>query len=116
MELRLSETMAEAKRHYQSYVDIRSQYNSFIEGRINQMVEHCKNNNAKDTPGMNSIKSQKAKADIIQTLKVNLEAQDEALAKEIQNQQKTYEKVSNFSLVSFHFMFSLTFRYKSNLR
>jgi len=83
MELRLSETMAEAKRHYQSYVDIRSQYNSFVEGRINQMVDHCKNNPSKDTPGMNSIKSQKAKADIIQTLKVNLEAQDEALAQEI---------------------------------
>lgn len=60
------------------------------------MVDHCKNNSSKDTPGMNSIKSQKAKADIIQQLKVNLEAQEEALTKEIQNQQKTQEKVSNF--------------------
>lgn len=44
------------------------------------MVEHCKNNSSKETPGVNSIKSQKVKADIIQTLKVNLEAQEEALA------------------------------------
>ena len=51
---------------------------------------------------MNSIKSQKAKADIIQTLKVNLEAQDEALAKEIQNQQKSHEKVSNFDSFEFY--------------
>ena len=66
------------------------------------MVDHCKNNPSKDTPGMNSIKSQKAKADIIQTLKVNLEAQDEALAKEIQNQQKSHEKVSNFDSFEFY--------------
>jgi hypothetical protein len=83
MELRLSETMAEAKRHYQSYMEIRSQYNNFIEGRINKMVDHCKNSANKDTPQMNSIKSTKVKADIIQTLKVNLEAQDEALQNEI---------------------------------
>lgn len=35
MELRLQETLAEAKRHYNSYVDIREQYNSFVQGRIN---------------------------------------------------------------------------------
>ena len=39
MELRLQETLAEAKRHYQSYVDIREQYNSFVSGRINQMCK-----------------------------------------------------------------------------
>ena len=30
MELRLQETLGEAKRHYNSYVDIREQYNSFV--------------------------------------------------------------------------------------
>ena len=35
MELRLQETLAEARRHHQSYMDIREQYNSFVEGRIN---------------------------------------------------------------------------------
>ena len=39
MELRLQETLAEAKRHYQSYVDIREQYNQFVSGRINQMCK-----------------------------------------------------------------------------
>jgi len=46
MELRLQETMAEAKRHYQSYMDIRQQYNAFVEGRLNQMIDHCKNKSA----------------------------------------------------------------------
>jgi uncharacterized protein (DUF3084 family) len=40
MEVRLEETLGEAKRHYQSYVDIREQYNSFVNGRINQMFKH----------------------------------------------------------------------------
>ena len=39
MELRLQETLAEAKRHYNSYVDIREQYNSFVQGRINQVFK-----------------------------------------------------------------------------
>lgn len=61
MEMRLSETMAEAKRHHQSYMDIRQQYNSFLEGRLNQMIDHCKST---DTPS-SSIKSNKIKADLI---------------------------------------------------
>ena len=39
MELRLNETLAEAKRHHQSYIDIRDQYNNYIEGRINIMYQ-----------------------------------------------------------------------------
>jgi len=35
MDLRLQETMAEAKRHYSTYMDMREQYNSFVEGRLN---------------------------------------------------------------------------------
>jgi len=38
MEVRLSETMAEAKRHYESFKDMRTQYNSYVEGRINKMA------------------------------------------------------------------------------
>ena len=49
------------------------------------MVDHCKNNCSKVTPGKNSIKSQKAKAGRIKWLKADLGAQKEALAKEIQN-------------------------------
>ena len=40
MEVRLQETMSEAKRHYQSYMDIREQYNRFVEGRLNIMIKH----------------------------------------------------------------------------
>ena len=39
MELRLSETMAEAQRHYKSYQDIREQYNNFVEGRLNTLFK-----------------------------------------------------------------------------
>ena len=39
MEKRLSETLQEAKRHYTSYIEIRDQYNNFVEGRINKMIE-----------------------------------------------------------------------------
>ena len=60
------------------------------------MVEHCKNNTSKDTPQMNSLKTNKVKADIIQTLKVNLEAQDQALLQEITNQKNSYDKVSKY--------------------
>ena len=70
MELRLAETLAEAKRHYESYMDIRDQYNAFLEGRINQLsdIMLCKQNNPKLSP----IKQQKTYQDAIQTLKVNL--------------------------------------------
>lgn len=81
MEVRLQETMAEAKRHHQSYLDMRQQYNNFVESRLNQMVDHCKNSAAHETPS-NSIKSNKIKSDLIQTLKVNLEAQDQMLEEE----------------------------------
>lgn len=40
MELRLSETLAEGKRHYQSYMNMRDQYNSFVEGRLNKMYDY----------------------------------------------------------------------------
>jgi hypothetical protein len=46
------------------------------------MIDHCKNSkSAQETPS-NSIKSNKIKADLIQTLKVNLEAQDQMLEDE----------------------------------
>jgi hypothetical protein len=77
LELRLQETLEEAKRHHNSYISIRDQYNNFIEGRVNQMVEACLKNPKKQADPSYSIKSNKAKADIIQTLKVNLEAQQE---------------------------------------
>lgn len=44
MESRLQETLAEARRHHQSYMDIREQYNSFVEGRINQMIKNLETN------------------------------------------------------------------------
>ena len=68
MEKRLSETLEEAKRHYQSYIDIRDQYNNFVEGRINKMIEQSMNNTnvgnqSNRTPGtgmsVNNIKMQK---------------------------------------------------------
>lgn len=73
LEIRLKETLEEAKRHYQSYISIRDQYNVFIEGRVNAMVESCLKNNKQSDPSY-SIKSNKAKSDMIQTYKVNLEA------------------------------------------
>jgi hypothetical protein len=36
-ELRLEETMKESKRHHNNYVELRNQFNNFLEGRINQM-------------------------------------------------------------------------------
>ena len=39
LELRLTETLNEAKRHYESFINIRDQYNTFVDGRVNQMVE-----------------------------------------------------------------------------
>jgi hypothetical protein len=63
MELRLNETLAEAKRHYQSFVDIRNQYNNFIEGRINLMVEQMKKVDQSSTKSQ-SIKVQKLNADL----------------------------------------------------
>ena len=80
-ELRLKETLEEAKRHYESYIAIRDQYNSFLQGRINLMMETCLNGaniGNKSDPAL-SIKANKAKADAIQQMKVNLEAQQEML-------------------------------------
>lgn len=91
MDIRLEETMAEAKRHYQSYLDIRQQYNCFVEGRLNQMIDHCKTTN--DTPSSSSIKSNKIKSDLIQTLKVNLEVQDSMVREEMEKQKERYGKV-----------------------
>ena len=69
MEARLAETMAEARRHHQSYVEIREQYNNFIEGRINSMMNtmlgaeaNAGNQSSRynsNTPKMNSLKAQK---------------------------------------------------------
>ena len=50
MELRLQETLAEAKRHYNSYVDIREQYNSFVQGRINQTFNSVYEKQAQKSP------------------------------------------------------------------
>ena len=63
MELRLNETMAEAKRHYQSYIDIRNQYNNFIEGRINTMVDQMKKLDGGSAKSQ-SIKAQKLHSDL----------------------------------------------------
>jgi len=68
MELRLNETLAEAKRHHQSYIEMREQYNNYIEGRINIMYKKIietkggeGNNSVRGTPGgsaqMQSIKA-----------------------------------------------------------
>ena len=95
MELRLNETLAEAKRHYHSFVDIRNQYNNFIEGRINLMVEHIKKGDASSTKSQ-SIKVQKLNADLQQTLKVNLEAQEQMMIESNEQQTKSYEKVSDY--------------------
>ena len=34
MKLRMQETMNEAKRHFTNYMNIRNQFNSFMEGRL----------------------------------------------------------------------------------
>jgi hypothetical protein len=77
MEARLAETLAEARRHHKSYMDIREQYNNFVEGRINSMITNLLGGTTK-TPG----KATKVHLDAIQTLKVNLEAQMEKLQDE----------------------------------
>lgn len=107
MELRLSETMAEAKRHYQSYTDMRDQYNTFVEGRMNQLFQMCQSANSRpdkspmgSTKGsvapspISTMKQQKLHQDLIQTLKVNLEAQHQSMTEEQEQQAKSYEKVS----------------------
>lgn len=61
MDLRLQETLAEAKRHYQSYMDIREQYNTFVDGRLNRMYklltegnQNKGNTSSRGTPGPSS--------------------------------------------------------------
>ena len=80
-------------RHYNSFISIRDQYNDFVQGRVNQMVEQCQKSNRANDP-TNSVKANKAKADIIQTLKVTLEAQQQMLSEEIINQKAATERVS----------------------
>jgi hypothetical protein len=41
---RLKETLAEAKRHFKNYQDMRAQHNDFIEGRLNKFVEYLMTN------------------------------------------------------------------------
>jgi hypothetical protein len=64
LEARLKETLEEAKRHYESYMTMRDQYNQFVEGRINQMVEKCMSKDQKEV--INSVKQNKLKSDVIQ--------------------------------------------------
>ena len=60
MELRLNETLAEAKRHHQLYLEMRDQYNNYIEGRINIMYKKIAEagksdgNSSSRTPGGSS--------------------------------------------------------------
>jgi hypothetical protein len=54
MEARLAETMAEARRHHQSYIEIREQYNAFIDGRINSMINTVLGTEATATTGNQS--------------------------------------------------------------
>ena len=80
LESRLKESLKEAQRHYDKFVDMREQYNSFVEGRINQLTEQCLARDARDP--INSARQTKAKSDITQQLRVNLEAQEQVLKQE----------------------------------
>ena len=40
MELRYKKTMKESKRHHNNYVELRNQFNNFLEGRINLFFIH----------------------------------------------------------------------------
>lgn len=44
LELRLQETLEEAKRHYQNYTSMRDEHNRFLESRLNKLVEVCLQN------------------------------------------------------------------------
>lgn len=44
-EIRLQETLAEAKRHHKNYVELRDQYNDFVDGRLNKMIDAVLGNN-----------------------------------------------------------------------
>lgn len=92
LELRLKETLEEAKRHYSSYIKIRDEYNSFLESRINTVVEAC--TKLKPNDPTNSVKASKAKADLIQMMRANLEAQQQQLEQEIQEVRQTEKRVS----------------------
>ena len=79
----------DAPQSYKDYMEIREQYNSFVEGRINQMIKVL---DASKTPA----KATKLHQDVIQTLKVNLEAQYEKIEEERKLQDSSYQKVRNF--------------------
>lgn len=98
MEARLQETLSEAKRHYQSYLDIRDQYNSFLQGRINKtftaLLESSQTaTSSQKTSPINTLKHQKLQQDLLQTLKVNLQAQQEQLEEEREKQSQALERV-----------------------
>lgn len=105
LELRLTETLAEAKRSYDSYISMREQYNAFLQGRINQLMDYCLNTpNSKADP-THSSKLNKAKSDAIQQLKVNLEAQEQMLEHERKQLQASSNKVSIPSPFSNHSLY-----------
>ena len=62
LQKRIEETMGEAKRHFNNYIQVRNMYNQFLESRLNQA----------NVQG--GVKGQKIHTDILNMLKKNLEA------------------------------------------
>ena len=80
LQIRLEETMSEAKRHFSNYINARDTLTLFMESRLNQ------------TQVQGGVKGQKIHNDILNVLKKNLEAAEQALYYEKDQLKLSYAK------------------------